>query len=86
MARIQHLEERHGRWYFLFGPEEGESFETVLQRFKWRIPLSEREWHDDMTRWSVAISDENHARLALLFPNFSTALQALKNQLSLFAL
>ena len=86
MARIQHLEERDGRWYFLFRPEEGESFESVLRLFKWRVPVGEREWHADLMRWSVAISEENSARLALLFPNFPGELQALKNQLSLFAL
>ena len=86
MARIQHLEEREGRWYFLFQPEAGESFETVLQLLKWRLSVGEREWHADLTRWSVAISEEHHARLALLFPNFPGELHALKNQLSLFTL
>ena len=86
MARIQHLEERGGRWYFLFVPEAGESFHVVLQRFKRGFPLGEREWHEDMTRWSVAISDENQERLALLFPNFPGLLQAMKDQLLLFTL
>lgn len=86
MARIKHLEERDGRWYFLFQPEAGESFEAVLQLLKWRLSVGEREWHADLTRWSVAITDEHHARLAQLFPNFVSELQTLKNQLSLFAL
>ena len=85
MARIQHLEERQGRWYFLFRPEEGESFESVLRLFKWHLPVAEREWHEDMTRWSVAISDDNLLQLDLVFSNFVSERQALKDQLSLFA-
>ena len=86
MARIQHLEERAGRWYFLFVPEAGESFHVVLQRFKRGFPMSEREWHEETKRWSVAISAFNCERLALLFPNFPWLLQAMKDQLSLFTL
>ena len=86
MARMKHLEERQGRWYFVFGPEEGESFEAVLLQFKRRIPVSEREWHEDITRWSVAINEDNHAWMDALFPNFLSQPQAMKNQLVLFTL
>ena len=86
MARITHLEERAGRWYFLFQPEAGETFEGILQLLKWRLSVGEREWHADLTRWSVAVSDEHAARLEALFPNFPGELHALKNQLTLFAI
>ena len=86
MARIQHLEERDGRWYFLFRPEAGESFDSILRLFKWCLPVGAREWHEDITRWSVAISEENQGRLAVAFHNFTSEVQILKNQLSLFAL
>lgn len=85
MARMRHLEEREGRWYFLFRPEEGESFESVLRLFKWCLPVGEREWHEDLTRWSVVISEDNQGRLDVAFRNFVSELQALKNQLPLFA-
>ncbi len=86
MARIRHVEERDGRWYFLFQPEAGESFESVLRLFKWHLPVAERAWHEDTKRWSVAVSEENNARLDLVFANFVSARKALKDQLSLFSL
>lgn len=85
MARLTHLEDRGGRWYFLFRAEASEeTFEAALQTFKRVIPAETRQWHEDLSRWSVDASEANRIRLGYLYPNFPEALRLLHSQLTLF--
>jgi hypothetical protein len=85
-TRIEHLDERQGWWVFTFKPAQYHDFAGLLAAFKTMIPMAERAWDEEARRWSVLITEENEARLRMLFNDFGTQLRALRNQMNLFAM
>lgn len=83
-ATVRRLERAGQAWALVFVADGDEPFVTLLQRFKDAIPMDQRIWDPKGSRWFVAATPQNEARLAGLFGNFTSLLAAERSQLTLF--
>ena len=77
--------ERDGRTHYRFSwdaPFGSPAWQNGLDGVKC-IPLEEREWDPIAKLWTVVVSDDNARLLALVFPNFQKALEAMHAQAAL---
>lgn len=76
--------EVRGTWYkFNFRAIDSDEFRGTLAALK-EIPLEERNWIEEEKCWEVLKTSENERKLAAIFENGRTCIEALKNQLRMF--
>lgn len=74
---------RDDEWWYTFR-WRGPLWDRALLVLKDAISFEEREYDDDTHVWWVRATAQTALELAILFPNFWSAIEALRSQLSLF--
>jgi hypothetical protein len=79
---LQVIQREDGAWFEFRWEGRGEEWRTALEAVKRRIPPEAREYDPDAQLWRVVEAFEDV--LAGIFPNFASALDGIRSQLSLF--
>lgn len=84
MAKMLDFREVRGTWYkFSFRAIDSDDFRGALAALK-EISLDERNWIEEERSWEVLKTPANERKLAAIFENGRTCIEALKSQLRIF--
>lgn len=84
MAKMLDFHEVRGAWYkFRFQTTDSDDFRGALAGLK-EISLDQRNWIEKERSWEVLKTLANEQKLAAIFDNGRTCIEALKSQLRMF--